>query len=125
MAAVRKILVVDDEEGVSQFLCDFLADRDFDVTTASSGKEALEKVDSFQPSVVILDMVMPGMEGIECLQHIKKKNPHITVIMISALEDDEQINKAKRYGAYNYIVKPFNLDYLESELMDLLGDAER
>lgn len=125
MAVGKKILVTDDEEGVSQFLCDFLTDRDFDVTTASNGKEALEKVETFRPSVVLLDMIMPGMGGIECLQQIKKKDPQIMVIMISAIEDNEQINRAKQHGAYSYIIKPFSLDYLESELLTLLGGIKR
>lgn len=116
----KKILVVDDEEDVRLFLQDFLMERDLDVEAAGSGTEALEKMTSQPADIVLLDVMMPAMDGLECLQHIKKKYPETSVIMITALKDEVKIAQAKKFGALNYIVKPFSLSYLENELMKLI-----
>lgn len=118
----KKILVVDDEDDVRLFLQDFLAERDLQVMSASSGEEALEIVDKEQPDIVLLDLMMPGIDGLECLERIMKKNPATNVIMITALNDDVRVAKAKKLGARNYILKPFSLGYLETELVKLIGD---
>ena len=117
----KKLLVVDDEEDVRLFLQDFLMERDLDVDSAGSGIEALEKLDLKPADIVLLDVMMPAMDGLECLQRIKKKFPDTSVIMITALKDEVKIAQAKKFGALNYIVKPFSLSYLESELMKLIG----
>jgi CheY-like chemotaxis protein len=123
MASWKKILVVDDEDDVRMFLQDFLSERDLEVHTAENGKEALEKVGKLLPDVVLLDVMMPIMDGLQCLENIKKKYPETVVIMITAFKDDARINRAKLLGAYNYIVKPFSLSYLETELMKILNGA--
>ncbi len=122
MPATKKILVVDDEDDVRLFLQDFLSERDLVVDTAASGEEALEKVALKKPDIVLLDIMMPGIDGLQCLEEIKKKHPEILVIMITALKDEIRIAKAKKMGALNYIVKPFSLNYLEAELGKLLKD---
>lgn len=116
----KKVLIVDDEEDVRLFLRDFLSDRDFTVETAANGEEALEKFVKDFPDVTLLDIMMPGMDGLECLEQIKKKSPKSTVIMITALKDESRMVKAKKLGAHDYIVKPFSLNYLETELTKLL-----
>lgn len=118
----KKIMVVDDEEDVRLFLQDFLTERDLDVNSAGSGEEALEKIEKFLPHIVLLDIMMPGMDGLECLEKIKKKYPQTTVIMITALKDENRIARATKLGAHNYIVKPFSLNYLETELMKLIQE---
>ncbi len=118
----KKILIVDDEEDVRLFLADFLGDRDFKIDTAESGEEALGKVAKTPPDLVLLDVMMPGMDGIQCLEEIKKKFPQMHVIMITALKDETRMAKAKKLGACDYIVKPFSLSYLESELDKFLKD---
>jgi len=117
----KSILVVDDEDDVRLFLHDFLTERDLDVDTAAAGQEALEKVQKKAPDIVLLDIMMPGMDGLECLEKIKKVSPNTTVIMITALKDENRIAKAQKLGALNYVVKPFSLSYLESELLKLIG----
>ena len=121
MVKQKKILVVDDEDDVRLFLQDFLQERDLQVDTAASGSEALAKIEKESPEIILLDIMMPGMDGIECLKAIKQKYPRTTVIMITALKDEARIAKAKELGAYNYIIKPFSLGYLESELLKLIG----
>lgn len=118
---MKKVLIVDDEEDVRLFLRDFLSDREFIVETAGNGEEGLEKFSKINPDITLLDIMMPGMDGLECLEQIKKKSPKSTVIMITALKDESRMVKAKKLGAHDYIVKPFSLNYLEAELAKLLG----
>ncbi len=116
----KKILVVDDEDDVRLFLQDFLSERDLEVEAAANGEEALKKVNTWQPDVVLLDIMMPGIDGLECLKQIKSKFPKTIVIMITALKDEARIAMAKKLGAHDYIVKPFSLTYLEEEIGKLL-----
>ena len=117
----KRIMVVDDEEDVRLFLQDFLNERDLDVDASESGTQALEKLEKQSFDIILLDVMMPGIDGLECLQRIKTKWPKTQVIMITALKDEARIEKARKLGALNYIVKPFSLSYLETELMKLIG----
>lgn len=119
--AAQRILIVDDEEDVRLFLADFLGERDFAVETAKNGLEGLEKVKSWKPDTVLLDIMMPGMDGMDCLEAIKKWDSKISVIMITAMKDDDRIARAAELGAFEYILKPFSLSYLESQIERLLG----
>ena len=121
---LKSVLVVDDEEDVRLFLQDFLSERDMNVFAAGSGEEALEIMKRESPQVVLLDVMMPGMDGLECLEQIRRLHPKTAVIMITALNDETRINKAKKLGAHNYILKPFSLGYLETELMNLIQDLK-
>lgn len=120
MSDTKKVLVVDDEDDVRLFLQDFLSERDLQVGAAGSGEEALESIEQTKPDIILLDLMMPGMDGLECLEKIKKMHPEINVIMITALNDEARVAKAKKLGAHNYILKPFSLSYLETELTKLL-----
>ena len=116
----KRILIVDDEEDVRLFLADFVGERDFLVDTAADGEEALLKFQKGNYDVVLLDIMMPGIDGIVCLEKIKKISPKTAVVMITALKDESRMAAAKRLGAAQYIVKPFSLNYLETELLKLL-----
>lgn len=120
MSETKKVLVVDDEDDVRLFLQDFLSERDLQVGAAASGEEALDAIEQSVPDIILLDLMMPGMDGLECLEQIKKKHPEVNVIMITALNDEARVAKAKKLGAHNYILKPFSLSYLETELTKLL-----
>lgn len=120
VSLMKKILVVDDEEDVRLFLQDFLSERDFDVFAAGNGEEALQITSKEQPEIILLDLMMPGIDGLEVLERVRKQFPKIHVIMITALNDETRIARAKKLGAYNYILKPFSLSYLETELMGLI-----
>lgn len=125
MADIKKILVVDDEDDVRLFLQDFLSEREFEVSSAPSGEEALEMIAANPPDIVLLDLMMPGIDGLECLEIIKQKHPKVHVIMITALNDEGRIAKAKKLGVYNYILKPFSLGYLETELLRLIEQIDQ
>jgi two-component system, NtrC family, nitrogen regulation response regulator NtrX len=112
-----KILVVDDEAEIVGLLQDFLTSKGYEVATALNGVEALAKVKEMKPDIVLLDLVMPGMNGIDTLKEIKKIDPSIGVIMVTGVVDEELANRAVKLGAFDYIIKPINIDYLETCVM--------
>lgn len=116
----KKILVVDDEEEICDFLQSFFEDRQYVVETAHSGIQAVEKAKKFGPHVILLDIQMPEMDGLKALKRIKEENPQIKVIMVTAVETQEKIEEAMRYGADNYITKPLSLEYLENDVQEKL-----
>ncbi len=105
---LRRVLVVDDEEGVRNLLQRTLEGADYDVAAATNGQEALDMVAELRPEVVLLDIKMPGISGIEALQQIAANWPDICVIMATAAGDAQTAVKAMKLGAYDYITKPFN-----------------
>ena len=113
-----KLLIVDDEIEICDFLKSFFEERDFDVVTALNGQAALEQVEKFKPSVVLLDIKMPGISGIQVLEEIKKKHPRIKVIMVTAIETRDKIEECLRLGSDNYITKPLSLEYLENDVKE-------
>lgn len=111
------ILVVDDEEEPVQLLKNYLSKKGYKVDTALSGEEALFKINTAKPDVVFLDIRMTGMDGIVTLKNIKNIDKSITVIMTTAVGDDEIVKKATDLGADGYLVKPFNLNKLETTIL--------
>ena len=112
-----KILVVDDEVEVVRLLKDFLTSKGYEVHTALNGTEAIALVKEVKPDIVLLDIIMPGIGGIDTLKEIKKIDPTTAVIMITAVIDEELANRAVKLGAFDYITKPINIDYLETCVM--------
>jgi DNA-binding NtrC family response regulator len=107
------ILIVDDEPGVLESFRIILED-DYDLFLATTGKEALKIVMDKEVGLVLLDILMPEMDGIEVLRKIKEIDDSIPVIMITASKDIEMAVKAMKSGAYDYITKPFDLHYLKT-----------
>jgi two-component system nitrogen regulation response regulator NtrX len=104
------ILIVDDEPSILQSLRGLLSDEGFGVITAATGYEALKIIDAESPDLVLLDIWMPGIDGIETLKEIKKVNPHIQVIIISGHGSIETAVKATKLGAFDLIEKPLSID---------------
>lgn len=122
---MEKILVVDDEVEVCNALRDFLSIKNYEVETALDGPTALKKVEEFNPHIVLLDIIMPGMGGVEVLKEIININPEIGIIMITAVVDDEIAKRIIQLGAYDYITKPIDLSHLETvlavKMIDIIG----
>lgn len=104
------LLIVDDEPSILQSLGGLLSDEGFEVTTAANGYEALKIIDEESPDLVLLDIWMPGIDGIETLKEIKKENPNIQVIIITGHGTIETAVKATKLGAYDLIEKPLSID---------------
>ena len=103
-----RILVVDDEETVRNLLQRILEEAGYNVTSAADGEEALYQVYQGETKVVLLDIKMPGMSGIEVLGKISTDWPDTCVIMVTAVVDTQTAVEALKMGAYDYITKPFN-----------------
>ena len=103
--AAEKILVVDDEQSMTQYLGIVLRKEGFEVITAGSGREALERVKNDTPDVVITDIKMPGMDGIQLLQSIKKHDPAIPVVIMTAYASQQSAIDAVNMGAFQYLIK--------------------
>jgi two-component system nitrogen regulation response regulator NtrX len=104
------ILLVDDEPSILKTLGGLLSDEGFEIITASNGYEALKTVDKESPDLVLLDIWMPGIDGIETLKQIKKENPQIQVIMITGHGTIETAVRAVKFGAFDFIEKPLTID---------------
>ena len=104
------ILIVDDEPSILNSLSGLLSDEGFEIITASNGYEALKIVDVESPDLVLLDIWMQGIDGIETLKEIKKNNPHIQVIIITGHGTTETAVKAIKFGAFDLIEKPLSID---------------
>lgn len=119
---MEKILVVDDEQAVCDALKKFLDKKGYRVSTVPNGENALKKIKEERPHMVLLDIMLPGMSGIDTLKKIKEIDKEVGIVMITAVKDTEIGRRCMEIGAYDYITKPFNLDYLENVLMVKLLD---
>jgi DNA-binding NtrC family response regulator len=108
-----KILVVDDEREVRLVIQEFLAGKGYEVRVAGNGLEALAALETYTPDVVLLDMAMPEMDGLETLKRISGLYPTLPVIMVTVNADIETTSKVLQLGAADYVPKPFDLDYLD------------
>ena len=111
-----KILVVDDDREVRMATRDFLTSKGHDVTLAEDGVQALKLLATVKPDVVLLDVAMPEMDGMETLRRIVAGYPNLPVIMVTANADIEITSKVLQLGAADYVPKPFDLDYLDQAI---------
>jgi signal transduction histidine kinase len=109
----KTILLVDDEKDIRDVLCLPLSDLGYEVLQAENGEEALRLFERLQPPLILTDIKMPGMDGIELLQKIKRENPEAEVIMITGHGDMDLAVKSLKYDATDFITKPVNVDVLE------------
>lgn len=108
-----RVLVVDDEPSARMLLEEFLTPKGYDVITASNGEEALRLVKEQRPHLILLDVCMPKLSGIEVLQRVRQIDPSIGVIMVTAVNEEAMGRQALAMGAFDYITKPLDLKYLE------------
>jgi len=116
----HKILVVDDESDVREVISQYFDRRGYDVDTASNGQEALSRILVERPELILLDIRMPEMDGIECLRRIKKLDKEMTVIMVTCVDEIDTAKKALRLGATDYITKPLGFSALETAISTYL-----
>jgi two-component system response regulator (stage 0 sporulation protein F) len=121
----HRLLVVDDESDVREFASNFFRRRKLEVTTAASGEEALDLVEKQRPDLVLLDIKMEGIDGVETLRRIKQLDEGIKVIMVTGRKpgDDDTYDTCLSLGAQDYIHKPLQLDELERIVMKTLMPA--
>jgi len=120
----RKILVVDDTRNVQLLINDFLSSQDFEVLLASDGKEALEIVRNNTIDLILLDIMMPNMDGYQFISHLRKESS-LPVIMITAKQQESDIIRGFDLGADDYITKPFKLRELLVRMRAVMRRAPR
>lgn len=103
----KRILICDDEEGVRESL-NLILEKDYDISFATNGQEAVDHIKKSHTDLVILDIKMPRMNGIETLKQIKRAKPDIKVIIATGYKSVETASEAVKAGATDYIVKPFD-----------------
>ncbi|OIQ50771.1 Nitrogen regulation protein NR(I) [Pseudodesulfovibrio hydrargyri] len=113
-----KALLVDDEESFRNTLCKRLKRRGMDVDQAGSGEEALERLAASRPDVVLLDVKMPGMDGLTALHKIKEVDPLIEVVMLTGHASMEIAIRGMELGAFDYLMKPVEFEELLYKLED-------
>ena len=116
------ILLVDDDAQIRTSLSEALEDFGFLVDLAESAEEALSKIASSKPDIVLSDIRMPGMDGIELLKLLRERTPDVDVVLMTAFDDMPTVVSAMREGAFDFLVKPVNLDELEEVLKRALAD---
>ena len=125
--AKHKILVVDDEEDITNTVAIMLRSRGFDVVTAYEGSDGFAKAKSEHPDIILIDIMMPVMDGFETCIKLKsnKETQKIPIIMFSANGENAAVTKANKVGAEDFVVKPFNLPVLVSKLNRLLAKRNK
>ena len=123
MSQKAKVLIVDDEPFNLDVLQQELEDLDYQIITASNGQEALDNIKKHQPDLILLDLMMPILDGFAVLSEIKANNDlrDIPVIIVSAASDSKNIVKGIKQGADDYITKPIDADHLVKKVKEHLG----
>lgn len=125
MTTAKKILVVDDEPDFLRMIKLRLEANDYEVITASNGKEALERVKDALPDAVLLDVMMPGMDGLQILKKIRKLNKDLPVFIITAFSNQERFKLANDLKASGFIVKTADLKREVDNISGILNVAPR
>ncbi len=118
-----KLLIVDDEMDIREFAANFFRKRKIDAITAASGEEALSILEKEKADLVLLDILMDGIDGIETLRRIRERNKEIKVIMVTGKKpgDESSLERCRELGAANYIHKPLRLEELENIVLNELS----
>ncbi|ABZ84284.1 stage 0 sporulation protein f, putative [Heliomicrobium modesticaldum Ice1] len=116
MEAGKRILVVDDQAGVRSLLRIILQDAGYHVYTAANGIEAVRKAGECNIPFVLMDVRMPGLDGVQAMLQMMKQNPYIKVVLMTAFSDESLIQQALQDGAIGYLIKPFDVYQLREEI---------
>jgi len=118
------ILVADDHKGVRRLLFEVLSKEGYVVELAASGKEAVEEVQKNNPRVVLMDIRMPGLDGLETLKKIRRRGNSVEIVLMTAYEAMDIIREAKKLGVSHFITKPFDIDEIRCLVRTILAEAE-
>jgi DNA-binding NtrC family response regulator len=116
----RKILLVDDEEEFVSTLSERLELRGISTATATSGEEALELINADPPQVVIIDVVMPGMSGLDVVKYLKKMHPRVQVILLTGRGSTKEGIEGMLLGAFDYLMKPLQIEELITKIKEAI-----
>jgi DNA-binding response OmpR family regulator len=119
-----KVLLVDDEQEFTSALSERLEIRGHAVRVADSGEEALEIAETEPPEVVVLDLKMPGLSGIEVLKRLKSMLPQVPVLLLTGYGSTEEGIKGMQLGAFDYLLKPLNITDLIKKMQEAVGGSE-
>ena len=123
-AKKRKILIVEDETVVRESVRDWLVEDGYDVEVAENGEEALKKIKEEDFGVIVLDLRLPGIDGLQVFEEAKELKPETKGVIITAYPSKETQEKAKRLGLLDYLPKPFKAEDLEKIIGAALGELE-
>jgi two-component system response regulator (stage 0 sporulation protein F) len=118
---VAKILIVDDQLGVRRLLFETFKEDQHTVEMAVDGIDALKILQRFQPDLILMDIKMPGMNGIDTLRKIRATNKNVDVIMMTAYGDSQNMVQAKELNVIHYLSKPFDLFELRKKVKELFN----
>lgn len=116
MSAPPEILIVDDEERFRKTMSKLLGIRGLETRTVGSGKDALAEMQNARFDVAVVDVRMPGMDGVELLSEMKRLDPRIEVIILTGHASVDTAKAILRLGAYDYLLKPYSIDELEEKI---------
>ncbi|MCD6066843.1 MAG: two component transcriptional regulator, winged helix family [Bacteroidetes bacterium] len=120
---MKKVLIAEDEEMLSLIIKDALEIKGFEVATAGNGEDALTLVKSFEPDLLILDIMMPKISGYEVATTIRKTNQHLPILFLSAKSQTVDVLKGFESGANDYVKKPFSIDELMARIRVLIKNS--
>lgn len=120
---MKKLLIVDDESGIVEEVKAYFEEEGYQVFTADTGKEGLDALEKHRPDLLLLDMKLPDMSGIQILKICKETLPNTKVIVNTGYVDQNIIDEAERLGRDSFLQKPFNLERLQQEIEKLLTDS--
>lgn len=118
---MAKILVVDDQFGIRSMLFETFREEQYEVEMAENGAEALRLFIDFEPNLILMDVKMPGMDGIETLRQIRALDRQVSVIMMTGYGDIQNMEQTKELGTINYVSKPFDLFELRERVSEILN----
>jgi len=121
----KKVLLVEDETVLRESIRDWLVEDGYDVECVETGEEALERIKEEEFGVVVLDLRLPDIDGLQVFEHAKELKPETKGVIITAYPSQETREKAKRLGFLDYLAKPFKVEDLEKLIGAALGEAER
>jgi two-component system response regulator (stage 0 sporulation protein F) len=117
------VLVIDDQPGIRRLLIEVLSEEGYAVAEAANGYDGLQKAKDLHPALILMDMKMPGMDGIETLRELKRLGIGEKVIMMTAYGELDLVTEAKEIGAADYITKPFDIVALCQMIRKNLGES--